>query len=523
MFTRKTGNYKRVNDFSGRFPVKWFLIPCMLLTFHFGAMGQRSPLKTVEQALQNMLNAHNADTLKSVLSPGFSVGPYSMPSAFGCLKNIADKFEYEQVRVRIDKTDKPHVLQVVFSKKGQKDLLGHIHLDDSNQILFIDVFDRLYGMDRTAHSELVAEVPFETDDHGSVVLFVKLNNSDRVLKLLFDTGADGMALSKKLADSLGLKADLKQSTSVVGGKMDIEISRDNTVHLGGLSLAHQSIAFFNKVDSYDGIIGNTIARAFITEVNYDKQTISFYNFGDYAEKNNSAATGHVVDVTMPSGVIIIPGQLSVTKGKTYKGDFVFDLGAGYGLICFRPFVRHNRLLVDGFKPDYSGTTTSLGMTTPTFTGQAEQFQFGNLPALNGLSVTLMSGGGQSESWNPGFDGSIGTRLISRYNFTINLQAKQIVLTPNKSFHYPPDFARSNMLFGFDVKGDLRFQNYVGIAPPANGLPMGARILSVNNIGVSQLRDHPEELKELLGEAGPSKWTIKFESTGGATGMQTMEI
>ena len=258
-------------------------------------------------------------------------------------------------------------------------------------------------------------------------------------------------------------------------------------------------------------------------MNYDKQTVSFYNFGDYAAKNNRANAGHEVDVTLPSGIIIIPGQLSVTKGKTYSGDFVFDLGAGYGLICFRPFVRHHRLLVDGFKPAYSGATTSLGMTTPTFTGPAEQFQFGKLPVLKGLSVTLMSGGGQSESWNPGFDGSIGTRLISRYNFTINLQEKQIVLTPNKSFNYPPDFVRSNMLFGFDVKGDLRFQSYVGIESPASGVPRGARILSVNNTSVSELRDHPERLKALLAVPATSKWTIQYESTDAVTDTQTKEI
>ncbi|MNY72729.1 hypothetical protein D3C86_2113510 [compost metagenome] len=49
-----------------------------------------------------------------------------------------------------------------------------------------------------------------------------------------------------------------------------------------------------------------------------------------------------------------------------------------------------------------------------------------------MSVTLMAGGGQSESWNPGFDGSIGVGLISKYNFTINMQKKEIVIVPNQN-------------------------------------------------------------------------------------------
>ncbi|MEO6522475.1 MAG: hypothetical protein ABIN91_12400 [Mucilaginibacter sp.] len=53
------------------------------------------------------------------------------------------------------------------------------------------------------------------------------------------------------------------------------------------------------------------------------------------------------------------------------------------------------------------------------------------------------------------DGSIGIRLISRYNFTINPVKKEIHFVPNKTYHYPMDFVLGGYLMGYDTDGTLR--------------------------------------------------------------------
>ncbi len=278
-------------------------------------------------------------------------------------------------------------------------------------------------------AELQARIPFETQN-GSIILTIKLNENQRPMRLLFDTGADGMAVGQELADSLGLKESRKQNASVVGGNMQISISEGNDVHLGSFTFKNQSIAFFKEMhQGTDGIIGNILTRRYITKVDFDKKELSLYSFGDYTYDQ----PGTAVPVSMPKGVFILPGTLSITPDQPHSGNFVFDTGASYSLICFRPFVRQNRLLVSGFKADGHGSTTSMGMTTPTFIGKASSFSFSNMPEIKDLSVTLMAGGGQSETWNPGFDGSIGIDLIRRYNFTINIQKKEIYFAPNKSY------------------------------------------------------------------------------------------
>ncbi|MNJ91540.1 hypothetical protein D3C87_91920 [compost metagenome] len=274
----------------------------------------------------------------------------------------------------------------------------------------------------------VARIPFESKN-GTIILIVKLNDFPRPLKLLFDTGADGMAVGAGLADSIGLKVTRTQKASVVGGSMDISISSGNTVHMGSFDFKNQSIAIFKEMhkEGTDGIIGNTLARHYIVKVDYDRKELLLYNFGDFEEKGGTA-----IPFTIPAGLFIIPGTLSITADQPHTGNFVFDTGAAYNLICFRPFVKQHKLLVSGFKSESHGSTVSMGMTTPTFAGKAAAFSFSNVPPLKNMSVTLMAGGGQSESWNPGFDGSIGVGLISRYNFSINMQKKEIYIIPNRN-------------------------------------------------------------------------------------------
>lgn len=362
---------------------------------------------------------------------------------------------------------------------------------------------------RASQSKLKVKIPFETDN-GTIILTVKINGSQRPLKLLFDTGADGMALSQGLADSIGLKVSRTQKASVVGGSMDIAVSEGNVVHLDSFDLPNQSIAIFKEMHKgTDGIIGNIIARSYVTKVDFDKKELSLYDFEGYEYEQG----GTVVPVTNPSGLFIIPGTLSVTPGQAHQAEFVFDTGASYSLICFRPFVKKNRLLVGGFKPEYHGSTSSMGLTTPTFSGKAASFSFSNMPVVKEMPVTLMAGGGQSEDWNPGFDGSIGARLICRYNFTINLKRKEIQLVANKSYAYPHDFAIGGYLFGFDDEGALMVQGLTAMENPDLKLKPGSRIKSLNGLSAQQMLKDSKELNKLLAMPAGSSYVVESVHNG----------
>ena len=74
----------------------------------------------------------------------------------------------------------------------------------------------------------VASIPFEFRN-DQIVVKLKINDSDRVLNMLFDTGADGVGMKKEVADAIGLKESRKQQTQVVGAITEIVISSGNTL------------------------------------------------------------------------------------------------------------------------------------------------------------------------------------------------------------------------------------------------------------------------------------------------------
>lgn len=64
------------------------------------------------------------------------------------------------------------------------------------------------------------------------------------MSFLLDTGADGMAIRRSLADSIGLKVSHSQEASVVGGRKTVQISADNVLRLSdSLSLKSRILQF----------------------------------------------------------------------------------------------------------------------------------------------------------------------------------------------------------------------------------------------------------------------------------------
>ena len=358
-----------------------------------------------------------------------------------------------------------------------------------------------------AQSKPVATIPFEMVN-GSIVLKVKINQNGKSLRLLFDTGADGMAVDKSLADSLSLKITRSNNASVVGGNMKIEVSDGNDVQLeGGFVLKNQGIAIFPQMrDHLDGLIGNTITRRYVTKVDFNKYELSLYDFDNYEYEKG----GTIVPITIPSGLFIIPGNVEIAAGKSYLGNFVFDSGASYNLICFRPFVRQNKLLTSGFVSEYHASTVSMGIASPTFNGKANSFSFTNTQAIKNLPITLMAGGGQNENWNPGFDGSIGMGIISRYNFTINRKKNEIYLTPNHSYNYPLNFVLGSYQFGFNLKGELTVQSAVKPTPSGEIiLKAGAKIIAINNLSADALIKDQKKIDQLKALPNQSTLTINY--------------
>ena len=148
-------------------------------------------------------------------------------------------------------------------------------------------------------------------------------------------------------------------------------------------------------------------------------------FGDSRYRKSSLAA--VLPFRIEGGSIILSARLNDSPRVM---SFLLDTGANYYLIAFSRFVRQNRLLLSGFKPEGSGATVSLGHSTPVFYGHARSLKVGSVVSKN-VPVTLQASTGGDSSNHTDVDGSIGIQFFSDFNFTIDLLRKVVHLSPRK--------------------------------------------------------------------------------------------
>jgi predicted aspartyl protease len=319
------------------------------------------------------------------------------------------------------------IVKVKIKTGNKPDAESVIAFDENYKIVWMDYLDRLYGMSRYNVSEQKAVIPFEFDGK-SIIIPLRLNDSQTVFRFLLDTGADGMAIKKALADSLNLSITSSHTADVVGGQLRIDISSGNTVHLtDDFALKNQKIAVFEHIGhDLDGIIGLNIPVNYITSVDFDKQQLTLSTFGDYHYEGR----GEVVKIAHKYNVMTIAGTLNVAGKEDVPGNFVFDSGANYDLIAFSGFVRKNRLLLTGFKPESQSATVSMGHSTPVFEGKAQRFAFSPQLVFTDMPVTLQASTSSNDDERTP-SGSIGINLIQKFNFTIDLLRKEIFLSPRE--------------------------------------------------------------------------------------------
>lgn len=410
------------------------LISIIIFLFSYTPIFAQSNLDSIKTTIKRFSSGfENKDInlINNEVSQKFSLGMNSFPGTRNYLQPIiGDKGVNSIEFLSLDRVEDGLTLVNVLAKvNNEKEIEGIIAIDSEYKIAFADVLDKLFKVSRYDKSEFIGSIPIEVND-DMIILSIKINDSDRPLRLQFDTGANGTALTKEVAENLSDIVYESQKTQVVGGQIEMKKSSGNTFHLSDkITLKNQGFIILNNSEgsTTDGIIGLNIAHQYITEVDMDKKVMNFYSFGDYIPQENY----EILDITIPQGVMLIDGSLNIVGKKDAPGQFIFDTGAGYHLIAFESYVRKNRMLLSGFKPESQGSTVSLGFSSPTFSGKAHSFTFAGKYTFNDMPVTLQASTGRKNITT--MSGSIGFQLIKNFNFTIDMLKKQIYIHPDKQY------------------------------------------------------------------------------------------
>ncbi len=381
--------------------------------------------------------------------------------------------------------------EVHYCYSGGKERISSITFSEKGKILFSDFFDEIFNFRRFKESVKVGEIPFVYENE-SIIIETRLNGSNKVFKMLFDTGADGMALVKSLKDEANVKTVEKRSTKLPGGTMSVDFSRGNSVIIGNIKLVNQNMVMFPRIKKgCDGIIGGSnLFRSYITEVDFDKQKIILYSFGKFkpTEEYNQA------DLSYHDGMPNLKLQIFSDK-HCFNTEFIMDTGAGYEAIMFGPGTKgQNKELLDKHIPSlYSLYNYSVGHKSRIRIAKTDSISFAglNFPA----STIAIEPYDIYKHRGHSVKGSIGIKLLRRFNWIVDLTSHKLYTTANKYSRLPMDFVIKGFMFGYE--GDkLMVKFYLNhYGPKSVEIEDGDEVLEINGIDVKLLTH--EKLNDIL--------------------------
>jgi len=465
----------------------------MILSFLFFicfVKGQKRNTTETIKAFEKAFQQKDYGSIKNLLAQDFTVGVGDSSSNEFYLNGIFKAFPVlDSIQIGKSVTIKNETFTLVdFCFNGKEKKPSQIVFNAANEIVYVTFFDGLYKVDRNAEVKKVVSIPFEIVENG-IAIKIKLNKADREFLMLFDTGADGMALNPDSAYKAGVVVTKSKSASVVGGSQQVQYSADNTIYIGNQVLQHQGLVIFPKHGVYDGLFGANLLRNFITSVNFDTMTIDLYNFGNFNYWGK--AKPFVFDYK--SGLPVVKMNLTFEDKKTVEGNFTFDTGAGYDLIAYGPF-NHKNNLEASLKTEYTSVNFSLGKQTKIVGGAIPNV------AINGnnfpnVPIALQEYDEANKSWAFA-DGSLGIDLIKRFNFTIDLLHKTVYLEPNKNFKKLSSFYLSGLELDFDENQNLLVKKIIDQEnEDLKRVKIGAKVTQINDFEAKDLLKS-ENLKQL---------------------------
>ena len=289
----------------------------------------------------------------------------------------------------------------------------------------------------------IAEIPFELIDDGLILLDVTINDNTEASTFLFDTGATSDLLDSTTANKLGLKANYKQDVSGTGGSKSYDIILNQKLTLQNkieIDSTHLVLTDLTKLKDalerkFDGIIGYSLLKKYITKIDYENKRILLYN-----KIENVNITGYkVVNFKFENGITIPQFDISVTlrNEESYTGKILFDSGAGLTLLINTPYNKENKLSEKAGKSLISKSENLHGESISEDIA-IKSMNIGGYQ-LNEMVVSIANDKNGVSSYE-NYLGLLGAKVISKFNIVLDYSSSTLYLKPNntfsKSFEFP---------------------------------------------------------------------------------------
>lgn len=292
----------------------------------------------------------------------------------------------------------------------------------------------------------VASLPFRLlNNHIYIAAFV---DGKGPYTFIVDTGGH-LALSPRLAAELGAEAQGDAPASGAGEKIaSTAFASVSRITLGKVTLRHQTAFVMNVYDTavegipVDGMVGFELFRRFVVQIDYGRQTLTFFDPVHFRPVDLGVMTPFVFYDHLPEVTGMIDGVAA---------RFDIDTGSRSELDVTSPFVRRTDLHAK--YPDAVEAVTGWGVGGPITSNVVRLASL----TLGGVRVdgpiAELSDDAHGSFSDSNYDGNIGSALLKRFVVTLDYAHQRLYLRPPLS--PVPDvgtFDRSGLWFNATPSG-----------------------------------------------------------------------
>jgi hypothetical protein len=348
--------------------------------------------------------------------------------------------------------------------------------------------------DALVRGSVAARLDFRVHS-GLITIPVRVNGS-KELRMYLDTGMAASVVvlfHKESIEELGLKAGPKIFVGGAGGesRKQATVAPGATVEAGPLRLDKQPLVVMDDAREgsdwpVDGIIGKSLFDRYLTEIDYDRSVVTFYEPAG-AEIDPDAAS---IPIDLATDYPIIEGAVVLENGAKVPLKLLVDIG-------------HRNALSLNEDPDKG--------VLPARIGRVKALEFGPFTVADVPTAFLAPG------TNPGISrataaGNVGALVWSRFRVLFDYANKRMFLVPGSLSAKPVPFNMAGLVLE-QGRDDVYFVRHVAEGSPAfeAGLQAGDRITAANGV---ELRKYPyPKVLDIFNAAGKKvKLTVERNGT-----------
>jgi len=280
----------------------------------------------------------------------------------------------------------------------------------------------------------IETIPFDLV-HNLIFIEVRINNAEKPLHFLFDTGAGITVIDSKISEQLSLPISGKAKISTSGKSLLSKESTANSLTIGknivldSISLILMDLTHLSRYlnTAVDGVIGYDLLNTFITETNIDREEIRFYEPKTFLYKGDGVPLELTTLESNLFGIFI--NAVPKNRRDPIELNFEIDTGADNYLTFHTKTIEEHQLLDTNKKQKFREGFGADSTITTNIKSKVKAVSFGgekwkNIPVMFEVDPI-------NKRENSLADGLIGQRLLLKFNIIYHLNERLVYFEKRK--------------------------------------------------------------------------------------------